>query len=193
MSMRDCPNGEVRDLLPAFVHGRLEAAEAARVREHLAACEDCEVEVAVLRSLHDELTAPVPVDLASVTAGVLARTTGGVRLVDAPTDVAPRGAAARPTRWLRAAALVLAVGGGSLLAVQQVLGPGTGPGQPAPQGPVVAMAGETAGLGFGGGVSDLADVDLQELEAAVAALEQQPIGDVESSGDWDVTTTGGDR
>ena len=195
--MRDCPNGEVRDLLPAFVHDRLDQAAAARVREHLATCEDCDVEVAVLRSLRDELHEPVPVDVAAVTAAVVARTTGAMRVVGG-TEA---GATARPARsappvwsrtWLKAAALVVMVGGGSWVVVQST-GPGTGPGQPAPQGPVVAVASEADGLGFAGGVADLADGELQELEAAVAALEQQAIGDVESSSDWDVTTSTGGR
>jgi len=42
-------------------------------------------------------------------------------------------------------------------------------------------------------LSDLAEQELRELESAVAALEQEPIADVESSADWDVTTTGGTR
>lgn len=196
MSMRDCPNGEIRDLLPEFVHGRLEAAAAERVREHLPACESCDVEVGLLRALAEDLAAPVPVDVAAVTAGVLARTIGAVRRV--PDTVESPVAAvrvARPpvARWLRAAVLVLAVGGGSALVVRQAFGPGAGPGQPAPQGPVVAVAGDAPGLGFAGGIGDLADHELQELDAAVAALEQQAIGDVESSGEWDVTTTGGAR
>lgn len=182
--MRDCPNGEIRDVLPEFVHGRLEAAAAARVQAHLTECDDCAAEVAALRSWQEELSAPVPVDLAAITAGVLARTTAAK--VAAPT----RGGFGS-ARWLRAAALVLSVGGGSWLVVQQTLRPGGGPGQPAPSGPVVAAVpeGTTTGLGFAGGVSDLGDTELQELEAAVAALEQEPIADVETTeGDWGTTT-----
>jgi len=190
--MHDCPNGEIRDLLPAFVHGRLDAAEAVRVREHLSGCEACEVEVGLLRALRDDLAVPVSVDVQAITAGVLSRTTGEVRLVDGGSGRSVGGGMVA-RRWLRAAALVLTVGGGSLLVVRQVVGPGAGPGQPAPSGPVVAAAGDGAGLGFGGGLSDLAEQELRELESAVAALEQEPIADVESSADWDVTTTGGTR
>lgn len=187
--MRDCPNGEIRDVLPEFVHGRLEAAAAARVEAHLATCDDCAAEVAALQSWRDELAAPVPVDLAAVTAGVLARTTA------ARAAATPRGTLGS-ARWLRAAALVVSVGGGSWLVMQQALRPGGGPGQPAPSGPVVAAVpeGTTTGLGFAGGVADLGDAELQELEAAVAALEQQPLADVETSeGEWGTTQGTGGR
>lgn len=179
--MRDCPNGEIRDLLPEFVHDRLNPVEAARVQEHLASCEDCEVEVALLRSLREELTAPVAVNVSAISAGVVARTTR-----------APRTASWSQARWLRAAVLLVVVGGASAVTLQR-FGGGSGPGQPGMPKPMPAMAPEgttpAKELAFAGDVSDLKDTELQELEAAIAALEKQPIGDVETSADWSTSSS----
>ncbi|OYV74079.1 MAG: hypothetical protein B7Z72_01020 [Gemmatimonadetes bacterium 21-71-4] len=50
-SMTDCPNAEVRDLLPDLLHDRLDEATRMRVEAHLRACEECRGELALLRSL----------------------------------------------------------------------------------------------------------------------------------------------
>lgn len=49
--MTDCPNGEIRDLLPDLVHARLDAAERDRVKEHVAGCAACTAEVALLERI----------------------------------------------------------------------------------------------------------------------------------------------
>ncbi|HKH90987.1 MAG TPA: zf-HC2 domain-containing protein [Gemmatimonadaceae bacterium] len=49
--MIDCPNGDVRDLLPDFLHGRLDVSRRAEVERHLAGCEACRDELSLLRDL----------------------------------------------------------------------------------------------------------------------------------------------
>jgi anti-sigma factor RsiW len=49
--MTDCPNGEIRDLLPDLVHARLDAGERDRVKAHIAGCQDCTAEVALLERI----------------------------------------------------------------------------------------------------------------------------------------------
>lgn len=46
--MLDCPDGEIRDLLPDLVHERLDAAERDRVKAHATGCADCTAEIALL-------------------------------------------------------------------------------------------------------------------------------------------------
>ena len=46
--MRDCSNGEIRDLLPDLVHDGLDADTRARVSAHVGGCADCTAEVALL-------------------------------------------------------------------------------------------------------------------------------------------------
>jgi hypothetical protein len=54
---------EVRSLLPWYVSGRLDAAETARVTEHLATCAECRADLVVERRLKDAVAGqPVAVE-----------------------------------------------------------------------------------------------------------------------------------
>ncbi|MDB4908430.1 MAG: hypothetical protein JWO05_3214 [Gemmatimonadetes bacterium] len=102
--MNDCPNGEIRDLLPDHLHARLDAASRAEVDAHLSGCVDCREELDLLRGLRGSFATP-RVDVARIVAAI------------------PRAAVVkRPLvrRWqLAAAAAILVVGGASLLSLPQ--------------------------------------------------------------------------
>jgi len=69
--MRDCVNAEFRDRLPELLHGRLDGAERAMVLAHVASCEDCTAELALLRSLRETLAADAPaIDVSRVVASL---------------------------------------------------------------------------------------------------------------------------
>ena len=69
--MNDCPNAAMRDRLPDFVHGTLDAAMEARVSSHLSECADCRAEVELLRTAHRMLRASAPVvDVARIVAAI---------------------------------------------------------------------------------------------------------------------------
>jgi len=54
---------ELRDLLPWYATGQLDAAERQRVESHLATCAECQAEVRFERRLDDEITRmPIDVD-----------------------------------------------------------------------------------------------------------------------------------
>ena len=53
--MSECTNGEVRDLLPELVNGRLDAEALQTVEAHVASCTECAEELALLRSLRPAL------------------------------------------------------------------------------------------------------------------------------------------
>jgi anti-sigma factor RsiW len=99
--MTDCPNGEIRDLLPDLLHGRLGADDRARVEQHVATCETCSEELALLRDLRATIRRAPAVDVAAIAAAI-------------PAYRAP----ARTRTWgsWRAAAAVaaIAVGGTSI-------------------------------------------------------------------------------
>jgi anti-sigma factor RsiW len=105
--MTDCPNGEIRDQLPDFVHDQLSTNARAAVAAHVARCSACAAELALLRELRATLR-PVPaVDVARVVAAL-----------PAPPRVArgvPFGRSGRRRLdWRIAAAIAaLVVGGGS--------------------------------------------------------------------------------
>ena len=101
--MNDCPNADVRDLLPDLMHGRLDAATQATVMAHVAGCEDCAAELALRRDLRAIRGTPA-VDVVSIVAAVPAY------------RAAPRSSW---VGWRAAAAITVLVAGASSVAVLQ--------------------------------------------------------------------------
>ena len=189
---RDCPDGELRDLLPDLVHGTLSAGEHERVAAHVASCPDCAAEVELIRAAHRAFPAPA-VDVSRVVAA----------LPGSPGSVgASWGGGLGGRVWRLAAAIALvAIGGLSVVVLWNLFDRGAGgasaplaavvPGsQPGPDaGPAakqvpitsrdvaVAFSGANE-LSFGGGLSDLTDdqlmILLRELDAFQATLSTEP-------------------
>ena len=130
--MTDCPNAEIRDLLPDLVHGRLDAAARADVERHVLHCAECAVEVALLRELRSAFQASPRVDVAAITAAVPSYRGQGNRSWFG---------------WRTAATITVLVAGGSSVAVLQ-RGGGTlvdsARSMPAVTAPTVAPAREAA-------------------------------------------------
>jgi hypothetical protein len=59
--MNDCPDGEIRDLLPDLVHERLDAAELDRLKAHITGCADCTAEIALLARIRASAEGRAPV------------------------------------------------------------------------------------------------------------------------------------
>jgi anti-sigma factor RsiW len=53
--MNDCPNGEIRDLLPDYLHGRLDPAARQAVDAHVRECATCQEELELLRGMNRAL------------------------------------------------------------------------------------------------------------------------------------------
>ena len=102
--MNDCPNANVRDLLPELVHGRLDVEALALVESHVAGCADCQAEFALLRDLRGSLRRTPQVDLAAIVAAVPA--------YRAPVRRSWVG-------WRTAAAITVVIAGGSSVALLQ--------------------------------------------------------------------------
>ena len=103
--MRDCEDGEIRDLLPDHARGALVGAERARVEAHLAACPDCRAELALLHAVRAARPTPMlaPAEVARIVA---AMPRAGTRTAETPGVVsldAHRARAAVP--WYRVAAV----------------------------------------------------------------------------------------
>ncbi len=101
--MNDCPNADVRDLLPDLVHERLGVGARATVAEHVAGCPDCAAELELLRQFRATRRTP-RVDVASIVAAV-----------------PPYRAVARRSwvGWRAAAAITILVAGASSVALIQ--------------------------------------------------------------------------
>src|SRR5438105_15697896 len=107
--MSDCPNAEIRDQLPDFLHERLDEHSRAAVMAHVADCVDCHVELALLREARVALSplGVVSIDVASITRVVVERTRMPV------SELPQRGV--RWTDWRIAASIVaLALGAGAV-------------------------------------------------------------------------------
>jgi anti-sigma factor RsiW len=68
--MNDCPNADVRDLLPELVNDRLGASARADVEAHLATCADCRAEVEVLRGMRATFGQVPSIDVARIAAAI---------------------------------------------------------------------------------------------------------------------------
>jgi anti-sigma factor RsiW len=68
--MTDCPNAEIRDLLPDMVHGTLDGSARAQVEEHLASCADCSAELELLANARRVLAVAPQVDAARIAAAI---------------------------------------------------------------------------------------------------------------------------
>jgi anti-sigma factor RsiW len=201
-----CPNGDVRDLLPDYLHDRLESSARASVERHLAGCQACRDELALLRDLRGTLQRAPRIDVAAVAAAIPA--------------YRPAARQSRAGGWRIAAAIAaIAVGGTSLALLQRtthpkqvaqmpgaspmhqapaVVGATTaptvipGPTQPdSPRGPALAHAapstqsdlvprGEELAVA-GGSISDLSDSELSDLIGDLDSLDALPSTDVEST------------
>ncbi len=95
--MTDCPNGEIRDLLPDLLHQRLAPAERERVQAHVDACADCRAELALLGGLRAAMHRAPAVDVGAIVAAIPAyrapakRSWGGWRIAAAVTMIAVGG------------------------------------------------------------------------------------------------------
>jgi hypothetical protein len=200
--MRDCENGDVRDQLPEYLHGMLDAETRALVESHLAACAVCTEELGFLRSARGAFSTP-EVDLAAVTRAV----TAAARRAQPTTMGAAAGARRwRVARWQVAAGVsFLLVGTISMQLLRQqnvdgraeesmrdslaMVTPGVLPGvlpaglpspspMPAASGPaaetLTARRPKAAPASRGSAWSDLSDEQLQQLLNAIDGAEAVP-------------------
>jgi anti-sigma factor RsiW len=163
--MTDCPNIEIRDQLPDFVHDQLSAAAHAAVARHVATCPVCAAEVKLLRELRRELRAAPSVDVERIVAAL-----------PAPSRVAPirqpgRGGWRRLDWRIAAAVVALIVGGGSAVVVtSRARAPEVGATRVVEDVPARPQVQEVAAADLSID-ADLGDASLVELEALLDELE----------------------
>lgn len=203
--MSDCANVEMRERLPELLHGTLPDALRRDTEAHVASCADCAAELELLHEVRQMLDArPAPrIDTAAIVAAL-------PRPSARPISSAPSRRSMVPSSVWRMAATVtlLALGSLSLPGVRRIFGAGT----PADSlvvdtsvTPQVAVLPETTGavtpapavtsprrasLTAGGGVTDLADEDLEALIGALDRLEATPGAEPEANPMARIITTG---
>ncbi|MFI5232823.1 MAG: zf-HC2 domain-containing protein [Gemmatimonadales bacterium] len=187
--MNDCPNGTMRDLLPAFVHGVLADADRAAVAAHVAGCEECAAEIELIRTASRAFAAP-EIDVGRI-VGALPR---------APRRRAQPTFAGRAQR-VAAAIAIVAIGAYSVVTIRDsrrtgvrpaASPPGSNAGttpvaaapprvtapvidSPAHEAPRPASAVPSRpAMSFGGGLSDLSDEQLDTLLGELDDLDALP-------------------
>jgi hypothetical protein len=106
--MTDCPNGDVRDLLPDLLHDRLDAESRRTVDAHLSSCADCRAELALLADMRSMMHADQAIDVGAIMAALPAA---------APARHTPR--ATKMLGWRTAAAITMLAAGGTSVALLQ--------------------------------------------------------------------------
>lgn len=169
--MSDCANVEIRELLPEYLHDRLDAAARARVAAHLAGCEECAAELATLQAVQRAYSRVPAID-----------TTAIVRALPRP-QVRNR-MSRRPLAWQIAAAVsFISLGGISLAVARSVFERGGSVASspivapvPGAQPDSIADSNRSSRptISFGGGVDDLASEDVEKLLGAIESLEAAP-------------------
>lgn len=200
--MTDCMDARMRDQLPDYLHGRLDGRERASVAAHLAGCDDCRAELALLAQARQALDRAPAIDVAGITARVIAAARPADRAADRPAmpRLVPPARRPRPGRrwttrsYARAAAAMLLVAAlASLPALVQQWGrePASGGGDtlvallPVPGADAQRVATATVPgtavpaaarpeITFGGGLADLSEGELAELISDLEALEALP-------------------
>jgi anti-sigma factor RsiW len=173
--MTDCTNLEMRDLLPDLARGALTGPSLVAVERHLATCASCRAELALVRSARTVLSVAPAVDASRIAAAVVrARATRRITIRRV---------------WLAAASVIAIVGAAALarsvgskagepeLAPIVVQREAPSPRRTAPDSNdrlrSATRPAARAELVVGGGVSDLADADLESLLRMLDGLDAQ--------------------
>ena len=179
--MTDCPNGLMRDLLPEYALGVLGEEDAARVAAHVAACDACGAELALLARARTSFALAAPrLDVAAIVSA----------LPSPPRSdrtVAPSWVRRHVWQYATAAGLLLAVGGGIVWrrapqATHALQADTTLAllGVAVPESTAQAVPASDDGITFGGGLSDLSLDDLQKLMGQMDSVRTLPSKDPES-------------
>ena len=184
--MRDLTRDEMQDLLPELLHGRLSGDVAAAIERTVAADPDLAAELAMLRAVHAASARMPAIDVARIVAA-LPLPPEVVATTSVVDDLAERRAAKRVmhvSRFVRAAAVVLVIGGGTLIALSN---------GPSPTSPTlatnttsesVAVASGVMQLGLGASTDELSVEQLRALEADIRSLDGVPSADVDTGIDF---------
>ena len=161
--MSDCPNVEIRELLPDYLGGRLSDVRRSEVSSHLASCDDCAEELALLQLVRQAYEATTPAMNVSAIVAALPKK------------------AARPVMrsWRRSHAFQIAaavsfitLGGISLAVARSFFS--VSPDAALVDTVAVNTVGDTP-ISFAGGLSDLGDDDVEALITALESIEALPV------------------
>ena len=186
--MRDMTRDELQDRLPELMHGRLSAAEAAELERAVSVDPELAAELALLRTVRAAHRHTPVVNVSRIVGALPAPSvvpivTGSVPVVD---ELAERRNARRPLisrQFARAAALLVVVGGGTMVSVWGRSGTAPTPIVPPVRAEAASIAGNTMQLGLGTSTDELSVEQLRALESDIRSLDGVPSAEPESATD----------
>jgi hypothetical protein len=186
--MNNCMETEIQEMLPDLLHGTLAADARARVETHVASCEQCREELAVLRTVKSAAVFAPAINVDQV-----------VRRIPPYQKIVPaveRPATTRVVSWLVAATMAIAlIGGGSLVLARRdvptavsITDPQVSIPSPAAPEPtsvaesgsqpqpatVAAVTPHTHALALAADVGGLSDGNLEQLMTEMAQFDALP-------------------
>jgi len=189
--MSECSTPTMRDLLPEYLHHRLEPTARLAVDAHLVDCDECRLELAMLTSVRQAMQQRTPlIDTAAI-----------VRVLPRP----PRKRTVRPFMMQLAAAIsFISIGGVSLVVARSFYDQRTGTViedtarrsarlDSVPKSGTPVTAAGRAGLTVGGGVADLGADQLEQLLGALESLEAVPSAEPDDLLSQELTRASGVR
>jgi anti-sigma factor RsiW len=202
--MTDCPNGDIRDLLPDLLHGRLDATDRARVEQHVATCSACTAELALLRDLRSTMRRTPAIDSAKIAAAIPAyrapvrqRSWGGWRAAAAIAAIAVGGTSIAivgreqradvrsdvRTAPVETTVAQIAPSNAPESASHPPVSDDPSPRTSTPSGTATPVVTEPVSLAMtGGAIGELSDGELSTLVKEIESLDALPSEDVESGG-----------
>jgi anti-sigma factor RsiW len=171
--MIDCPNGEIRDRLPDYLHERgLPEAIRAEVSAHVTACPACSAELALLRELHGSMQVVPTVDVGKIVAAL------PPAWCSREAPAAATSARWSPFNWRVAASIaLLAAGGGAAAILSGVQGPEIS--GPSAGATIAARQVATTAAGVESYLSDASAVELEALLDDLESFDGLPAGEPE--------------
>ena len=179
--MHDMNAADAQDLLPDLLHGRLSDAARADVERVILSDPDLAVQLALLQQVHAAHAATPAIDMSRILAALPAasgqRAEGTVSTTTGNFDeLAARRApvrAPRMSRLARAAALLLVLGGGAVVATRAVRHTAL-PVATITQAESLALVESIVQLGLGAPTDELTVEELRALEQDIQALDGVP-------------------
>ncbi|MES3033010.1 MAG: hypothetical protein V4813_03320 [Gemmatimonadota bacterium] len=183
--MRDMTRDEMQDLLPELLHGRLSANDAAVLEHAVAAAPELAAELAMLRAVASSHARMPVVDVSRIVAALPAPP--AVTVAPVIDDLSARRNARRPSisyRFARAAALLVVVGGGTLVSVYNTRTRTANDGAAVAPAESVAVGGTEMQLGLGTSTDELSVEQLRALEADIRSLDGVPSAEPDAGSDF---------
>ena len=172
--MTDCPDADVRDLLPELASGVLAPEVRARVETHLAGCAECRAELALLQAIRRTFASPVGIDVERVAQALPSpRVDAANQRLAHGGGIAARGrrpqSAGLMSRQLAAALALFAVGATSVWIASR-----GGPGADIGIDSTRSLPGQERVVTLGHRLGDLTEEELETLLGELDAIDAVP-------------------